>query len=159
MTSIIYFIALQLLNVVISTFKSVLTIRGTKEVAALINALAYSINIVIVYLVSKDMPLLIIISSTMITNLIGVYVGLSILEKLRKERLWRIQTTISTNKVKDFKADLLASNIKFISYETTWDDFKVVDIFSKTREDSKLIKVIIDRYNAKYTISSNSGTL
>jgi uncharacterized protein YebE (UPF0316 family) len=159
MTNIVYFILLQSINVVISTFKSVLTIRGTRIVAAIINAIAYSVNIVIVYLVSGNIPLLILIASTLITNLIGVYIGLTILEKLRKERLWRIQTTVATDKVKDFKKELLKNDVKFISYETTWDDFKVVDIFSKTREDSSLIKKIILKYNAKYTISSSSGTL
>jgi uncharacterized protein YebE (UPF0316 family) len=159
MTNIVYFIVLQSVNVIISTFKSVLTIRGTRIVAAIINAVAYSVNIVIVYLVSGNIPLLILVASTLGTNLVGVYIGLTILEKLRKERLWRIQTTVATDKVKDFKRELLDNDVKFISYETTWNDFKVVDIFSKTREDSSLIKKIISKYDAKYTISSSSGTL
>lgn len=159
MTTIIYFVSLQFVNVIISTFKSVLTIKGTKEIAALINAIAYSVNIAIVYLVAKDMSLLLIVGSTLITNLIGVYTGLSILEKLRKERLWRISTTVATEKVSDFKAELLSKKIKFISFETTWDDFKVIDIFSRSKEESKVIRDVIHRYGAKYTISSNSNNL
>jgi len=155
----ILFIGLQLLNVIIATFKSVLTIRGTKVTAAVINAIAYSINIVIVYLVSRDMALWLSIVITMGTNLIGVYIGLTILDKFRKDQLWRIQTTVATDKLKDFKGDLLNNNIKFISYETSWDEFKVVDIFSSTREESKVVKKIIQRYDAKYTISSNSSYL
>lgn len=153
------FIGLQLLNVIIATFKSVLTIRGTKLTAAIINAIAYSINIVIVYLVSRDMVLWASIVITMGTNLIGVYIGLTILDKFRKDQLWRIQTTIASDKLKDYQYDLLNDNIKFISYETTWDEFKVVDIFSSTREESKVVKNIIQRYDAKYTISANSSYL
>ena len=159
MTDIIIFLVLQLLNVIISTFKSVLTIRGTKLTAASINALSYSISIIIVYFVSTSVELHWSIIITAGTNLLGVYTGLSILEKLRKEQLWRIQTTVATKDLSAFKAALLEKNIKFIAYETSWEKFKVVDIFSATREESKEIKGIIQKYNAKYTISANSYTL
>jgi uncharacterized protein YebE (UPF0316 family) len=159
MMDILYFLGLQLINVVISTFKSVLTIRGTRLTAALISALSYSIGIVIVYLVSRNLELYVSVIITIVTNLIGVYTGLTILDKFRKEQLWRIQTSVPTQAVSAYKKDLREKQIKFISYETTWEKFKVVDIFSESREESKLIKEIIHKHHAKYTISSNSNFL
>ena len=156
---LIYFIILQMLNVVVSTIKSVLTIKGTKLTAAIISSVSYSINIIIVFLVSKDLGLIESVAVTVITNLVGVYTGLTILEKLRKEQLWRIQTTVSSLKVDEYKQSLLDHNIKFISYETSWSEYKVVDIFSSTKEESNIIKEIILEHNAKYTISSNTKYL
>ena len=156
---ILYFLGLQLLNVIISTFKSVLTIRGTKLTAALISALSYSVNIIIVYLVSRNLELYISIIITAVTNLLGVYTGLTLLDKFRQEQLWRIQTTVPTKTVSAFKKELLDKHIKFISYETTWDKFKVVDIFSESRAESKIIKEIIHEHDAKYTISANANYL
>jgi len=156
---ILYFLCLQLINVIISTFKSVLTIRGTKLTAALINALSYSIGIVIVYLVSRNLELYVSVLITVGTNLIGVYTGLTILDKFRKEQLWRIQTSVPAENVSPFKKDLLDKKIKFMSYETTWEKFKVIDIFSENREESKIIKEIIHKHHAKYTISANASSL
>jgi len=60
--------------------------------------------------------------------------------------------------ISKFKKDLL-KKIIFISYEATWEKFKVTDIFSKSRKESKLIKEIIHKHHAKYTISANANDL
>jgi uncharacterized protein YebE (UPF0316 family) len=156
---ILFFVALQFVNVVISTFKSVLTIKGSRINAAVMNAIAYSVNIVVIYIVSGSIPLWISISVTFGVNIVGVYVGLSILEKLRKEQLWRISTTVPTERLLEFKRELSEEKIKFIAYETSWEDYKVVDIFSATKSESSKISRLISRYGVKYTISANSNTL
>ena len=61
---------------------------------------------------------------------------------------------------KDFCVkDLKDNNIDFIAYETSWKDYKVVDIFSKHKSTSKIIKNIFKHYDVKYTISANSARL
>lgn len=155
---IIVFFAAQLVNVILSTLKSVITIKGGKNWAALINAIAYGFNtIVIKSLADISMEIAVII--TIITNLIGVYIGLLIIEKFRKDQLWKITVTIATEQLKDFKKALKDADISFIAYETSYDKYKVVDIFSKHRADSKIVKQIFKSFNVKYTISVNSATL
>ena len=88
-----------------------------------------------------------------------MYFGLWITEKLRKEQLWKITVTVPTENLQDFKQDLLANEIDFIAYETSWKEYKVVDIFSKHKSTSKVIKEIFKHYNVKYTISANSAKL
>jgi hypothetical protein len=155
---IIAFFVAQFINVILSTIKSVITIKGGKNWAAVINAVAYGFNtIVIKSLVQVSMEVALII--TIVTNLIGVYFGLWILEKLRKDQLWKITVTVPTEQLKDLKHELLAKNISFITYETKWDQFVVIDIFSHHKTDSKTIKEVFKSYNVKYTISANAGTL
>lgn len=152
-----FFIA-QLINVILNTLKSVITIKGGKNWAALANAIAYGFNtIVIKSLTDISMEMAIII--TIVTNLIGVYIGLLIVEKTRKDQLWKITVTIPSEQLKTFKNELKAKDISFITYETTWEKFKVVDIFSKHKADSKIIKEIFKSYKVKYTISANSASL
>lgn len=152
---IVIFIVAQLINVVVSTFKSVLTIRGTKVTAAFINAIAYSINILIVYLVSREVGLLPSIIVTFSANLIGVYAGLTILEYLRRDEMWRISTTIKNELLEDYKEELKSENVKFIQIGTS--DFSVIDIFSHTKEETSRIKPILRKYNVKYTAYSSKN--
>ena len=46
-----------------------------------------------------------------ICNLIGVYVGLWITEKMRKEQLWKITVTVPTENFEDFKNELKENGI------------------------------------------------
>lgn len=152
-----FFIA-QLINVILSTLKSVITIKGGKNWAAVFNAIAYGFNtIVIKSLVGVDME--VAVTVTIVTNLLGVYFGLGVLEKLRKDQLWKITVTVASEELSDFKNNLAEENISFITYETQVESYKVVDIFSKCRQDSKIIKNIFKNYKVKYTISANSGSL
>ncbi|MBO5884626.1 MAG: hypothetical protein J6Q51_02415 [Clostridia bacterium] len=155
---IVLFFVCQLINVVLSTIKSVVTIKGTKLVASVFSAVNYGFNTVIIKVIA-DVDLWIAVIVSVVCNLVGVYFGLWITEKLRKEQLWKITVTVPTENLQDFKNDLLANDVDFIAYETSWKDYKVVDLFSKHKSTSKVIKEIFKHYNVKYTISANSAKL
>ena len=155
---IILFFVCQLINVILSTIKSVVTIKGTKMAASIFSAVNYGFNTIIIKTIA-DVDLIVAVVISMVCNLIGVYFGLWITEKLRKEQLWKITVTVPTEHLQSFKQDLLTNDIDFIAYETSWKDYKVVDIFSKHKSTSKTIKEIFKHYNVKYTISANSATL
>lgn len=91
--------------------------------------------------------------------MLGVYIGLIITDKMRKEQLWKITVSVPTDVLHQFKADLTKEHIKFMTYQTSWELYKVVDIFSSTKEESKHIRNIIKKYDVKYTISANDGIL
>lgn len=152
------FFVCQLINVVLSTIKSVVTIKGTKLVASVFSAINYGFNTAIIKAIA-DVDLYIAIIISVVCNLVGVYFGLWITEKLRKEQLWKITVTVPTENLQAFKKDLLVNDIDFIAYETSWKDYKVVDIFSKHKSTSKVIKEIFKHYNVKYTISANAAKL
>ena len=155
---ILAFFAAQLINVILSTIKSVITIKGTKQVAAIFSAINYGVNTFVIKSIT-DVDIWIAIIVSVVCNLIGVYVGLWITEKMRKEQLWKITVTVPTENFEDFKNELKENNIDFISYETSWDKYKVVDIFSRHKAKSKVIKTIFNNYDVKYTISANTQQL
>ena len=155
---IIAFFVAQLLNVILSTLKSVITIKGGKRLAAVANAISYGFNtIVIKAIVDVSIEIAIIISVT--CNLIGVYFALWITEKMRKDQLWKITATVETQNLDLLLKELEQHDINYISYTTNGDKYKVLDIFSKQRAESRIIKELFDKYDAKYTILANEGTL
>ena len=152
------FVIFNIINVIIQTAKSIVTIKCNKYVASIVNAIAYGFNTVVIKSIS-DVELWVAVLVTMLSNLVGVYIALTISKKFEKEKLWKITVTVSSDDVKNFKGELHNEDIPFITYETSYDKYKVVDIFSQNKIESKKVKNIISNYNVKYTINANDGSL
>ncbi len=155
---LIGFIIATLINVILSTLKSVITVKGGRIVASVSNAIAYGFNTIVIKSIG-NVELWVAIVVTVISNLVGVYIALTIVKKFEKERLWKITVTVPTESLKNFKNDLHNAEIAFIAYETSYDKYKVVDIFSHGKTESRVIKKLFSQYNVKYTINANDGTL
>lgn len=159
MSFIVIYCILQLINVILSTIKSILTINGNKWWAATSNAIYYGFyTIIIIWSVSDEISLWgkIIISS--ITNFIGTYIARLITEKLRKDKLWEI---IAVVKYKgEEAADKLADmGIIFTRIKTSKDNLQEFHIFSHTKKESKLIKSLLDTYNSYYIVHEENFKL
>lgn len=155
---IIYFTVASLINVILSTLKSVITVKGGKVIASVANAIAYGFNTIVIKSIT-NIDLWVAVCVSVVCNLIGVYIALTITGKMEKERLWKITITVPTESLKDLKSDLKANEIPFIAYETSYEKYKVIDIFSKDKIESRKVRNLVNKYNVKYTISANAGTL
>lgn len=156
--TIIIFAILQLVNVMLNTAKAVLTIKANKLVASIANAVTYGFYTIIVQWTAKT-DLSITIPITIITNLIGVYISLLILEKIKKDKLWKITISIPKEHYNNVKDYLITKNLGFIEYETNNKNYKVFDIFSHTQKDSEEVKKIVSKYNAKYIVQEHNVRL
>jgi hypothetical protein len=155
---LIGFIIATLINVILSTLKSVITVKGGRVVASLTNAVAYGFNTICIKSIS-DVELWIAVLVTVLSNLVGVYIALTIMKKFEKERLWKITISVPSESLKDLKQDLHDNHLGFITYETSYEKYKVVDVFSHGKEESRLLRSLLNKYKAKYTINANDGTL
>ena len=81
--STLIFFLLNLINVMLSTVKSVLTVKASRLIATLINALAYGYYTIIIKQISNS-SIEMVVTVTIITNLIGVYTSLWLLDKFKK---------------------------------------------------------------------------
>lgn len=150
------FIVLNIVNVVIQTAKSIITINGTKWSASIVNAVAYGLyTIVVVFMTAEGLGLFwkaIIIG---LANLIGVYVVKVIEEKGRKDKLWKIEATFIHD------ADLLNvlkvwAGTNGISYNyIDIEKYYVVNFYAPTQKDSAMIKNFVNLYNGKYFVSES----
>lgn len=150
---LITFIALNVLNVIIQTVKSLATVKCGKGVAAIVNAVAYGLyTIVLVYTVC-DLPLFLKASVVAVANLVGVYVVKWFEEKARKDKLWKIEATFdhdldTMNVICDYcKKNALPMNYLDI------EKYFIVNFFCATQAQSLAAKHIIELYNGKYFVS------
>lgn len=153
--TIIIFAILQLVNVMLNTAKAVLTIKANKLVASIANAVTYGFYSIIVQWTAKT-DLSITIPITIVTNLIGVYISLLILEKVKKDKLWKITVSVPKEYYQVVKGCLVEKELGFIEYETNNENYKVFDIFSHTQKDSEEIKKIVAKYQVKYIIQEHN---
>lgn len=153
MWSVILFIGLQFINVVISTLRSILTIRATKAVAAVVSAISFTFYNGIVKLIS-GYEMWIVLVVTFITNLIGVWLAEWIFEKGRKDKLWIFNTTYKGEKMTALAiCDALhCLNIGSVMNETAVENLYTIQIYSYNQKESDLIMGIIKNYDMKYCI-------
>ena len=101
MKLIVIFILLNIANVIIQTVKSIATIKCGKGLASLVNAIAYGLYTVVVVYTVCELPLWFKVVVVAVSNLIGVYVVKFLEEKKEKEKLWKIECTVSPYQYED----------------------------------------------------------
>lgn len=150
------FIILNIVNVVIQTAKSIITINGTKWSASIVNAVAYGLyTIVVVFMTAEGLGLFWKALIIGLANLVGVYVVKVIEEKGRKDKLWRVEATFAHD------PDLLAvlkvwAGTNGISYNyIDIEKYYIVNFYAPTQKESAIIKQFVNLYNGKYFVSES----
>lgn len=157
MTQIIIFTVCSLVNVILSTMKTILTVRSTKVVASIINAVTYGFYAIVVkQLASLDLTVTVVV--TIATNLIGVYLSMWIMDKMKKDCLWKISVTTRdkslAKKIENFDIEYTMSPIQYKN-----ETYYSLEIFSKNQKDSTIIKNILNEYKVKYNVTEITKTL
>ena len=157
MVAIIIFTVCSLVNVILSTMKTILTVRSTKIVASVINAVTYGFYAIVVkQLASLNLTVTVIV--TIATNLIGVYLSMWLMDKMKKDCLWKISVTTKdksiVKKIENFDIEYTMSPIQY-KKETYYS----IEIFSKNQKDSTIIKNILNEYKVKYNVTEITKTL
>ena len=92
MKTFVIFVVLNILNVILQTVKSLLTTKGGKYSASIMNAVAYAVyTVVLVYMTCE----LSTVSKALIVggcNLVGVYIVKSIEEKKQTRKIYKIES-------------------------------------------------------------------
>lgn len=149
-TTIVFFIC-SLINVMLSTLKIILTVKASKGVATIINAITYGFYAIVVkQLASLD--LITTVTVTIVTNIIGVYVSMCLLEKTKKDCLWKISVTTKDNtlveKLEKFSISYVMNPVQY-KKQTYYN----IDVFSENQKDSSIIENILKEYKVKYNIT------
>ena len=145
------FVCLNFINVLVSTARSICTIKGGKWLASIMNAICYGYyTVIIVITATYDMPIITKCIAVAFVNFIGVFTVKFCEEKIRKPSLW-IYNTVGLHNVTaaGLIAQLDAENIKFIVTKVE-ENFNNFEIFSETTKDSITITTILDDYPLKY---------
>ena len=152
---IIIFIICSLINVILSTLKTLIMVNAGRGSAIIINAVCYGFYTLVV----KQLSAVDYMTAVLVTigaNIVGVWISYRIMDLFKKDRLWRITATLKGKKeYAECIAQLEKYNIGFTPIEKTLS----VDIYSYNQKESSIIKNILDNYEYKYFIQEMEKSL
>lgn len=150
------FVILNIVNVIIQTFKTIVTVNGTPLAAAAINAVTFAIyTIVVVFMNADGLGLFwkaIIIG---IVNFIGVYIVKWWEAKTRKEKLWKVEATVIREKAEIVHQALTVAQIPH-NYVFA-GEYTIFNCYCATCEMSLLTKEVLNKHKAKYFVSESKN--
>ena len=146
------FIILSVLNVILNTIKAIVTVKGGKVAAALINAITFFVYTYVIIYTNCELNMHLKAIITGVINFVGVYAVKWFEEKARKDMLWKIEATIPKGNnweivPKAIKEKGIACNYIDI------DKYIIINCFCETQKDSINAKEILDNCGAKYFVS------
>ena len=155
-TLLLTFIILNILNVIIQTVKSIATVKCGKTAAAIINAVAYGLYTVVTVYMMCELELWLKALIVAVANLIGVYVVKFLEEKARKDKLWRVESTVEKCYRDELHETLLQIDISH-NYIDNIGRYAVFNIYCPTQKESAIVKEILSKYNAKYFVTETKN--
>lgn len=154
MKLLLLFIILNIINVVMQTAKSIITIKASKEIAAVVNAVAYAIYTVVLVYTMCDLPLVAKAIVVGLCNLVGVYIVKLLEEKSRKDKLWKVESTIPYVWSEQVSAILRNNKIPFSCIKI--EKYCIFNIYCATQQQSAVVKEkVLDQFGAKYFVSES----
>lgn len=150
---LITFILLNIVNVIVQTVKSLATVKCGKGSAALVNAVAYGFYTIVTIYMLCDLPLFWKAGIVAGCNLIGVFVVKWAEEKARKDRLWKVEATVSKEEFELVKSFGEVGAIPFNYIDI--NKYVLVNFYCATQQESKIVKELLNRCHAKYFVSES----
>ena len=150
---IIFYLGVQLVNVILNTFKTIITARGSMIPAAAINALTFGFYTIVVALTANISNLWINVAITIFANFVGVCFSIWLLNKLKRDKLWEIVATVNNVNDNNYKVanSLYDEIIPYIMVKDS-TNHTIFHIYSANQKQSEIIKKILQKYNAKYIV-------
>ena len=152
---VIVFVICSLINVILSTLKTLIMVNAGEKMSILINAVCYGFyTLVVKQLGAVDYVTAVVV--TILANVVGVWISYRIMDLFKKDKLWRITVTVKGKKeLAECIEQLEKYNIGFTPIEKT----NSVDIYSYNQKESAIIKNILNNYDYKYFIQEMAKSL
>lgn len=152
MNAILLFSICTVVNVLLSTARSLLTIKGGKLGAAIMNCITYGFYTYVIVLTSSDIlstELKVVITAA--ANFVCVYIVKWIEEKLSHNKLWIFNATVKNFKsIEDLIETLKSAHIKFIYNEISENKLYTFQAFANNPEESEVVIALLKKYDLKY---------
>lgn len=146
----------NILNVIIQTVKSIVTIKCNKYVASIVNAVAYGLYTYIIVLTTAEIDLWFKILVVALANLVGVFIVKWAEEKKRKDKLWKIEFTVKGTLTNTIDELLRLAKIPH-NYIDKVGSYTVFNAYCATQKESESVREIVNKYNAKYFVSETKN--
>ena len=149
---LVLFIVLTVVNVILNTARTIITVKGGMFWSSFIAAIAFGFyTIVIIYTVC-NLPMWMKATVTAIANFVGTYFVKFIEMKVRKQKLWMVDVVIYRKNLEYAKQFLNESGIQFSEMPISNSESHMFHIYSNTQNESRRIRDLLKKFNAKYVV-------
>lgn len=156
--NIIIFTIATVVNVVLSTIRSLCTIKCGKWLSALSNAICYGFYPLIVMLTAKDTVSIVVnMVITAAANFICVWLIKYVEERVRKDKMWKFECTILKNELSRLQ-ELLKLGFYDIPYNyIDIEKYYIVNFYCATQQQINDIQNLFKQCNfkVKYFVSES----
>jgi len=148
MNPILLFTLATIVNVSVSTIRSICTIKCGKWLSALTNAICYGFYPLIVMLTAKDtVDIVTNMCITAVANFICVWIIKYVEEKARKDKLWRIDLAIPKE-----ETDFIHRKLENIPHcYTEVGKWTMFNCYCATQDETAFVKYIGLAVGGKYS--------
>lgn len=88
-----------------------------------------------------------------LANLVGVFIVKAFEEKMQKDKLWKIESTIQRKYFESLSKECKKKNLTFNYIDI--EKFFIFNFYAATKADSKKIGELLKKYEAKYFASES----
>ena len=141
----LYFFIISLINVILSSTKSICTVRYDRGINILANVVAYSFYAVVVKQ-TATLPLEITVIATAIANALGVWLSYVVLDRLQKDRLWKVEVVVSQSYTEALHKELQDIPHNFIEIGPR----VLFNFYCNTKEETTTVIKHCKAYNGKF---------
>jgi hypothetical protein len=146
----LYFFLISLINVILSSTKSICTVRYGRGVNVLANVIAYSFYVVVVKQ-TASLPLGITVLSTALANALGVWLSYVLLDHVQKDRLWKVEVVVPKCYTERLHYELKSVPHNYVELGPR----TLFNFYCETRADTSLVIVHCQACRGKFFASEN----
>ena len=150
---LLLYLVLQVVYVILNTVTNIAKIKCSKLIASLTSAICYGFYVIVVVATASNQPIWVKMLLTAVTNVVGVYIGMWVMEKLRKDKLWKIEITVTDSiEIFNLNKSLKQGKISYNMVKSENGDM-IFNVYSKNQKESEIIKnALAETRTAKYII-------
>lgn len=141
----LYFFIISLINVVLSSIKSICTVRYGRGINILANVVAYSFYTVVVKQTAA-LPLEITVIVTAITNALGVWLSYVLLDRIQKDKLWKVEVVVPETYTETLHKELQDIPHNFINIGPR----TLFNFYCSTRAETAVVISHCKNYDGKF---------
>ena len=152
MSLLTLFVVLTIINVILNTARTIITVKGGLFWSSFISAIAFGFYVLVIVYTVCDLPLWIKATVTALANFVGTYFVKWLEMKVRRDKLWMVDVVLTGNQIYAAKSYLDPWKIQYIEIPISNSDSSQFHIYSKTQDESRHIRDLLKTYNAKYIV-------
>ena len=146
------FVVLTIINVILNTARTIITVKGGLFWSSFISAIAFGFYVLVIVYTVCELPLWIKATVTALANFFGTYFVKWLEMKVRRDKLWMVDVVLTGSQIYAAKSYLDPWKIQYIEIPISNSDSSQFHIYSKTQDESRHIRDLLKTYNAKYVV-------